>query len=150
MIYFVVAVFPLFGASKDLIIDSQRTMIFDKDRENQSKYYLCYPRLPVLDMKWENCSVNVAQRENISKFSMLDDIVNSVRLLKLFFLDGLVEMIAGYTKLCSRREEADTNFQIANANIRLFLSMLLSGCHKLPEYKMYRRPLILLCKHSLI
>ena len=28
-------------------------MILEKDKENQSKYYLSYPKPPFLDMKWE-------------------------------------------------------------------------------------------------
>ena len=100
----------LFGASKYLIRDSQRTMIFHKDKEDQSKYYLSYPRPLVLDMTWKNHDINVVQRANISKFSKLDDRTILARLFKLFFHDVLVDMIVGYTKLCSRREEADTNF----------------------------------------
>ena len=31
-------------------------MTFEKDEEDQGKYYLdIYPKPPVLDMKWENC-----------------------------------------------------------------------------------------------
>ena len=31
-------------------------MTFEKDEEDQGKYYLdTYPKPPVLDMKWENC-----------------------------------------------------------------------------------------------
>ena len=60
------------------------------------------------------------------------------RLLKLFFDDVLVDMIFGYTKLYSHRERADISFEITNEQIRLFSSMLLlSGCHKLPDRKMY-------------
>ena len=29
-------------------------MTLEKDNEDQSKYYLSYPKPPVLDMKWEN------------------------------------------------------------------------------------------------
>ena len=69
---------------------------------------------------------------------MLDDIVTLLRLLKLFFDDILVDMIFGYTKLHSHREKANISFEITNERIRLFSSMLLlSGCHKLPDCKMY-------------
>ena len=88
-------------------------------------------------MKWENSGINVEERENIPKFSKLDDIVIPLRLLRLFFDDVLVHMIVGYTKFCSHREKVDINFDITKEKICLFLSiLLLSGCHKLPERKM--------------
>ena len=37
----------------------------EKDKEDQGKYYLSYPKLPVLDMKWENRDIYVVQRANI-------------------------------------------------------------------------------------
>ena len=44
----------------------------------------------------------------------------------------------GYPKLYSHREKTDISFEITNDKIRLFVSMLqLSGCHKLPDRKMY-------------
>ena len=47
-------------------------------------------------------------------------------------------MIVGYTKLYSHREKTGISFEITNEKICLFLSMLLfSGCHKLPDRKMY-------------
>ena len=45
---------------------------------DQSKYYLNYPKPPVLDMMWENCDINVAERENIPMFSKLDNMVTSL------------------------------------------------------------------------
>ena len=61
-------------------------MNLEKDKEDQSKYYLSYPKLPVLDMKSANRDVNVAEWANISNFNALDDIVTSLRLLELFFV----------------------------------------------------------------
>ena len=79
-------------------------------------------------MKWENLDINVAKPANIPKFSNLD---------KLFLDDVLVDMIVGYTTLYSYREKADISFEITDEKI-LFLSMiLLSGCHKLLDCKMY-------------
>ena len=90
-------------------------------------------------MKWENRDINVAERENIPKFSKLDGIVTPLRLLQLFFDDVLPDMIVGYTKLYSHREKANISFKITKEKIRLFLSILLfSGCHKLPAHKMCR------------
>ena len=33
----------------------------EKDKEDQSKYYLSYSKPPVLDMKWENHDINVVE-----------------------------------------------------------------------------------------
>ena len=93
-------------------------------------------------MNWANRDINVVEWANISKFSTLDDIVTLLRLLELFFDDVLIDMIFGYTKLYSHREKADVSFEITNEKNRLFLkffknSLLLSGCHKLPDRKMY-------------
>ena len=61
-----------------------------------------------------------------------------LKLLKLFFDDVLVNMIVGYTRLYSHREKADISFKITDEKIRSFLNMLLlSGCHKVPDRKMY-------------
>ena len=114
--------------------------------EYQSKYYLSYPKPPVLDMKRANRDINVVEWANIPKFSKIDDIVTPLRLFELFFNDVLVCMIFGFTKLYSHREKAGISFEITNEKVRLFLSMLLlSECHKLPDRKMYwRRPPILI------
>ena len=36
--------------------------------EDQSKYYLSYPKPPLFDMKWENHDINVVEWANIPKF----------------------------------------------------------------------------------
>ena len=61
-------------------------MALEKDKEDQSKYYLSYPKPPVLDMKSANRDINVAKWANISNFSALDDLVTPLRLLELFFV----------------------------------------------------------------
>ena len=61
-------------------------MTLEKDREDQSKYYLSYPKSPVLDMKWVNGDINVVEWANIPKFSVLDGLVTPLRLLELFLL----------------------------------------------------------------
>ena len=87
---------------------------------------------------WANRDINVVERANIPKFSTLDDIVSPLRLLELFFDDVLVDIIFGCTKFYSHREKAGISFDITNEKIRLFLTMLLlNGCHKLPDRKMY-------------
>ena len=96
-------------------------MTLEKDKENQIKYYLCYPKLPVLDMKCKNCNINVVETTKIPKFSELDYILTPLRLLKLFFDDVLVDMIFGYTKLYSHRQKADVSFEITNEKNSLIL-----------------------------
>ena len=46
-------------------------LTLEKDKEDQSKYYLSHPKPPVLDMKWENHDINVVEWANISKFPPL-------------------------------------------------------------------------------
>ena len=45
----------------------KKPLTFEKDKEDQSKYYLSYPKLPVLDMKSANRDINVAEWANIPK-----------------------------------------------------------------------------------
>ena len=61
-----------------------------KDKKDQIKDYFIYPKPPVLDMKWENRDINVAEWANIPKFSKLDDIVTTLRPFELFFDDSLM------------------------------------------------------------
>ena len=67
-------------------------------------------------MDWEN-HINVVEWANIPKFSKLDNTVTSLRLLKLFFDDVLVDMIVGSSKLNSHRKRADISFEITNEKI---------------------------------
>ena len=64
----------------------KKPLTFEKDKEDQSKYYLSYPKLRVLDMKSANRDINVAEWTNIPNASALDDLVTPLRLLKLFFV----------------------------------------------------------------
>ena len=61
-------------------------MTLEKDKEDQSKYYLSYPKLPVLDMNSANRDINVVEWANIPNFSEKDDLVTPLRLLELFFV----------------------------------------------------------------
>ena len=70
-------------------------MTFEKDKKDQDKYYLRYPKPSVLDMKLENPDINVVKPINIPKFSKIDNIVSPIRLLELFFDDVLVGMTVG-------------------------------------------------------
>ena len=87
-------------------------------------------------MKWANYDINVVEWANIAKFSVLDDFVTLLRLLKLFFMTyQLIQFCA--TSSCTF-EKAGINFEITNEKMRPFLSMLLlTGYHKLPDHKMY-------------
>ena len=49
----------------------KKTLILEKDKEGQRKYYLSYPKPNVLDMKWENRDINVAEWANIPKIPLL-------------------------------------------------------------------------------
>ena len=60
--------------------------ILEKDKGDQSKYYLSYPKPPVLGMKWANREINVVRWANVPKFSELKDLATPLRLLELFFL----------------------------------------------------------------
>ena len=46
-------------------------MTLEKDKEDQSKYYLSYLKPPVLYMKWENRDINVTEWANFPKFPLL-------------------------------------------------------------------------------
>ena len=46
-------------------------LTLEKDNEEQSKFYLSYPKRLVLDMKWENHDINVLEWSNIPKFPPL-------------------------------------------------------------------------------
>ena len=61
-------------------------MTLEKNKEDQRKYYLSYPKPPVLDMKWANRDINVLDWANIPKFSALDDLVTPLKRLDLFFV----------------------------------------------------------------
>ena len=60
-------------------------MTLEKDQEDQRKYYLSYPKPPILDMKWANRDINVIEWTNIPKFSTIENIMTSFKLLELFF-----------------------------------------------------------------
>ena len=60
-------------------------MTLEKDKEDQSKYYLSYPKLPVLDMKSANRDINVVEWANIPNVCALEDLETPLRLLELFF-----------------------------------------------------------------
>ena len=75
------------------------------------KYYESYPKPPLLEMEWENCDINVLQQANIPQFNRLDNIGTPLRLFESFFVNMLVDMIAGYTKLYGHREKADTSLE---------------------------------------
>ena len=61
-------------------------MTLEKDKEDQSKYYLSYPKPPVSDMKLANHDINVVEWANIPSFSALDNLVTPLRFLELFFV----------------------------------------------------------------
>ena len=48
----------------------KRTLTFQKDKEDQRKYYLSYPEPSILDMKWENRDSNAVEWSNNAKFPL--------------------------------------------------------------------------------
>ena len=52
------------------MVIEKEPLTFEKDKEDQSKYYFSYPKPPVLDMKWEN-HINVVEWANIPRFPPL-------------------------------------------------------------------------------
>ena len=46
-------------------------LTLEKDKEDQSKYFLIYPKPPVLDLKWENHDINAVEWASIPKFPPL-------------------------------------------------------------------------------
>ena len=44
----------------------KESLTLEKDKEDQSKYYLSHPKWPVLDMKWENRDITVIEWTNVS------------------------------------------------------------------------------------
>ena len=81
--------------SKRAPVEKKKPSTYEKDKEDRSKYYLSYPKPPVLDMKWQNCDIDVVERANTEKIRKLDNIVTPLRLFELFFDDVLVDMIVG-------------------------------------------------------
>ena len=63
--------------------------------------------------KWENHDINNVGQANIPKFrdSTFHYIGTPLRLFESIFVDVLVNMIIGYTKLYGHREKADTRFE---------------------------------------
>ena len=61
-------------------------MTLEKDKEDQGKYYLSYPKLPVLDIKSANRDINVVEWASIPNVSTLDALMTLLRLLELFFV----------------------------------------------------------------
>ena len=62
-------------------------------------------------MKSENRDINVLEQAKTPQFNRLDDIGTPLRLFESFFVNMLVHMIAGYTKLYGYREKADTSLE---------------------------------------
>ena len=49
----------------------RKTLTLENNKEDESKYYLRYPKPPSLNMKWENHDINVVECANIPKFCLL-------------------------------------------------------------------------------
>ena len=54
-----------------MYVFEKQPLTLEKDKEDQSKYYLNYPKMSVLDMQWENCDINFVEWANILKLPLL-------------------------------------------------------------------------------
>ena len=62
-------------------MEKNEPLTLEKEKEDQSKYYLRYPKSSVLDMKSANRDINVVEWANVSNISSLDNLVTPIRLL---------------------------------------------------------------------
>ena len=67
-------------------MEKNEPLTLEKEKEDQSKYYLRYPKSSVLDMKSANRDINVVEWANVSNISSLDNLVTPIRLLQLFIV----------------------------------------------------------------
>ena len=67
-------------------MEKNEPLTLEKEKEDQSKYYLRYPKSSVLDMKSANRDINVVEWANVSNISSLDNLVTPIRLLELFIV----------------------------------------------------------------
>ena len=56
---------------KTIQVIEKKLLTLEKDKEDQSKYYLNYSKAPVLDIKWENRGINFVKQAYTPKFSPL-------------------------------------------------------------------------------
>ena len=54
-----------------MYVFEKQPLTLEKDKKDQSKYYLNYPKMSVLDMQWENCDINFVEWANILKLPLL-------------------------------------------------------------------------------
>ena len=67
-------------------MEKNEPLTLEKEKEDQSKYYLRYPKSSVLDMKSAYRDINVVEWANVSNISSLDNLVTPIRLLELFIV----------------------------------------------------------------
>ena len=75
-------------------------------------------------MKWENRNINVEEHANGPHFNKQHNAGAPLRLSDSFFVDVLVDMIVGNTKLYGHSEKADISLDISNETLWLFSGML--------------------------
>ena len=91
-------------------------MTLEQHKEDQSKYYLSYPKLPALDMKLTNRDINDVEWANISNLSALDNLDNLI-LLRISWYDFWLHQVV------QARKQALILILLLKKS--LFLSMLL-------------------------
>ena len=69
---------------KIIQVTEKKQLTLEKDKEDQIKYYLSYPKSLLLDIKWENGDINVVEWARIPKMeirrkscSVVDGMLNS-------------------------------------------------------------------------
>ena len=55
-------------------MEKNEPLTLEKEKEDQSKYYLRYPKSSVLGMKSANRDINVVEWANVSNISSLDNL----------------------------------------------------------------------------
>ena len=63
------------------------------ERLGRPKYYIIYPKPPLLDNQWESRGINVVKQAKILTFSKLDDLGTPLGLSESLFYDTLVDMV---------------------------------------------------------
>ena len=122
---------------------------YHKEQSSASNYFIFFQKVCFFSLStfykeliwctnYPNVNIHIFCKCLSFIWCKLEDIGSPLRLLESFFDDASVDMIACYTELYGNREKAHTCFEINNEIFRLLWgTLLLIGCHQLPDCKMY-------------